>query len=181
MPTNRRHKVKTAVESVLARPDAAIRPVPIDRIIRSLGIVLVRSRLDGDDDVSGFYSNRNGTELIAVNSSHPPVRQRFTMAHELGHALLSRGERMHMDQAFKLRLRSSSSTPVDPDEVDANRFAAQVLMPEADVMELLDEEGFDVHDDWTIRKWSRHFGVSQQAFMYRLMELSTGIDGAARF
>jgi Zn-dependent peptidase ImmA (M78 family) len=141
----------------------------------------VRRRLDGDDDVSGFYLNQNGTQLIAVNSSHPPVRQRFTMAHELGHALLHRGEGIHMDQAFKLRLRASANAPVDRDEVDANRFAAALLMPEHDIRQLVAKHGLDLHDDWLTRRWAREFGVSQQAMMYRLMELSTGIDGAARF
>lgn len=86
-----------------------------------------------------------------------------------------------MDQAFKLRLRSAPNAAVDPDEVDANRFAAALLMPEADIVRLVEEHGFDVHDDLLIRRWARDFGVSQQALMYRLMDLSTEIDGAARF
>jgi Zn-dependent peptidase ImmA (M78 family) len=178
---SRRSRIDAALERVFAMPAATLRPVPVERLITELGIPLVRSRLDGDDDISGFYMNRRGAQLIAVNSTHPRVRQRFTMAHELGHAVLHRGEGLHMDQAFKLRLKSSLYGPVHPDEVDANRFAAALLMPEDDIVELVERSGFDVHQDWLVRKWALHFGVSQQALMYRLMDLSTGLDGTARF
>jgi Zn-dependent peptidase ImmA (M78 family) len=141
----------------------------------------VRSPLEGDDDVSGFYQNQSGREIIGVNSLHPPVRQRFTIAHELGHAVLHAREGLHLDQAFKLRFRdATSSLAVDPEEMDANRFAAELLMPAEEVIGLL-EDGLDVNDDPAVRQIARHFGVSQQAMTYRIVNLGAELDGAARF
>jgi Zn-dependent peptidase ImmA (M78 family) len=48
---------------------------------------------------------------IEVPNSDPPTRQRFTVAHELGHAVLRH------------------QVPADKLEVEANAFAAELLLP----------------------------------------------------
>ncbi|CAB4932764.1 unannotated protein [freshwater metagenome] len=54
-----------------------------------LGLDVVLSRLP--TGWSGFYLPRAPRGLIAVNSDHAVVRQRFTIAHELGHHVLAHG------------------------------------------------------------------------------------------
>ena len=72
----------------------------------------------------------SGEPPTGVNSLHAPVRQRFTIAHELGHAVLHAREGIHLDQAFRLRFRDQTSAmAIDPEEIDANSFAAELLMP----------------------------------------------------
>jgi len=182
MPRMRPSRIRELAARLLDTPHGRERPLPIERIVAAQGIRLVRSPLEGEDDVSGFYRNEQGREIIGVNSMHAPVRQRFTAAHELGHAVLHRREGVHLDQAFKLRFRNStSSLAVDPEEIDANTFAAELLMPSEEVIELVSESGLDVNDDQAVRRLARHFGVSQQAMTYRIVNLGAELDGTARF
>lgn len=182
MPRIRPNRIRALAERLLDTPEARPRPLPIERIVTGLGIRLVRSPLEGDDDVSGFYQNEHGREVIGVNSLHPSARQRFTIAHELGHAVLHGREGLHLDQAFKLRFRdTTSSRAVDPEEMDANSFAAELLMPADEVRHLLSGSGLDVNDDQAVRTLARRFGVSQQAMTYRVINLGAELDGTARF
>jgi Zn-dependent peptidase ImmA (M78 family) len=174
-------RIRALAGRLLETPEASPRPLPIDRIVAGHGIRLVRSPLAGDDDVSGFYQKEQGREVIGVNSLHAPVRQRFTIAHELGHAVLHGREGLHLDQAFKLRFRNAtSSLAVDSEEMDANAFAAELLMPANEVIDRL-SDGLDVNDDQAVRTLARHFGVSQQAMTYRVVNLGAELDGTARF
>lgn len=182
MPRIRPSRIRILAGRLLETPEGEQRPVPIERIVARQGIRLVRSPLEGDDDVSGFYRKDQGREVIGVNSLHAPVRQRFTIAHELGHAVLHGREGLHLDQAFKLRFRNTtSSLAVDPEEMDANSFAAELLMPAEEVIELVSESGLDVNDDQALRSLARHFGVSQQAMTFRVLNLGAELDGTARF
>jgi Zn-dependent peptidase ImmA (M78 family) len=182
MPRIRPSRIRALAGRLLDTPEGRPRPLPIERIVAGLGIRLVRSPLEGDDDVSGFYQKEHGREVIGVNSLHAPVRQRFTIAHELGHAVLHGREGLHLDQAFKLRFRNStSSLAVDSEEMDANSFAAELLMPAGEVRDLLSESGLDVNDDQAVRTLARRFGVSQQAMTFRVVNLGAELDGTARF
>ena len=125
-------------------------PVKLDAIAKKLGITIKHEPFD--DDISGvLYRDPNST-IIGVNSFHHPNRQRFTLAHEIGHFVLHEMD-VHVDKGYRIVLRSSvSSQAVDPHEIDANRFAAELLMPgklvRKDVEELLldaeDEAGLSV-------------------------------------
>ena len=61
-------------------------PVPIERIVRGVGAVIEFGPLDGE--LSGMAFIKDGRPIIGVNALHAPNRQRFTIAHELGHILL---------------------------------------------------------------------------------------------
>src|SRR5690606_41065721 len=56
--------------------------LPISSIAQAMGIEVVA---DPFLDHSGHYQRNGGSPRIIFNSSEPPVRQRFTVAHELGH------------------------------------------------------------------------------------------------
>jgi Zn-dependent peptidase ImmA (M78 family) len=103
-------------------------PVPVEKIAAHLGIVIRYSPTK--DDLSGALIRNSNEVVIGVNSAHHEHRQRFTIAHEIGHFLLHEGMQLHVDQDFRINLRDSrSSTAEDVEEIDANRFAAQLLMP----------------------------------------------------
>ena len=72
--------------------------------------------------------------MIGVNSLHQVHRQRFTMAHECGHLLLHRGKRVYIDHTFRVNSRAlvnnrdgSSASATDPEEIEAKRFAAELV------------------------------------------------------
>ena len=136
--------------------------------------VLLGIEVDLEGDISGFLLRRDdGSPVIGVNSHHPRVRQRFTVAHELGHYLLGDEDSLHIDRKFELKLRSNlSSQGVDSDEIEANLFAAELLMPVFLLnQDLEDTQPFDISDESEIRKLARKYGVSSQALMIRISSL----------
>jgi Zn-dependent peptidase ImmA (M78 family) len=149
-------------------------PVPVDKIARGLGIRLVFERLR-DVDVSGFYYRKGNQRLIGVNSIHPAARQRFTIAHELGHAVLTSHDNLHVDRSFLLR-DANSGRGVDRLEIEANAFAAELLMPAEPLQERL-RAGLDLDDPGALRRLAEEFGVSMQALMIRLANLPFIIVG----
>jgi len=63
---------------------------------------------------------------IAVNSTEPAVRQRFTVAHEIAHFLLHRAQLENGDLIDDTMYRSGLSST---EEAAANKMAAHILMP----------------------------------------------------
>lgn len=167
----RRRRIQALVDKLLNEHGIYSPPVPVDRIIRALGIRLHVDALEGD--ISGFaFRNRHGS-VIGVNTWHPLVRQRFTMAHELGHLLLHDVEKIRVDRGFILKLRSDiSSQGIDQEEVEANRFAAELLMPEGFLeSDIKAMSGIDLLDDENVSALAKRYEVSKQALLIRLVAL----------
>ena len=110
--------------------------------------------------------------IIGVNKDHAPVRQRFTIGHEIGHLLLHDHDEVHVDRDFRVRMRSgASSQGTDRDEMEANRFAAELLMPLRLLRDDVESCEFDLTDDDELRSLARRYGVSSQALAIRLNAL----------
>lgn len=56
-------------------------------------------------------------------------------------------------------------------EVEANQFAAALLMPVEILNEMVEESPIDVEDDSSIEELAKEFLVSQAALQYRLRNL----------
>lgn len=105
------------------------------------------------------------------------MRQRFTIAHELGHLLLHRYTTPHADgRQIRFRDEDSSKGSVR-EEVEANQFAAEVLMPE-DLIRAHLKMSFDLADDTADReaverltRLAKRFEVSVQALSFRVANL----------
>jgi Zn-dependent peptidase ImmA (M78 family) len=114
---------------------------------------------------------------IVVNSTHPRVRQRFTVAHELGHLLLHGYTVAHADRGFKVRFRNARSSDGSvTEEIEANDFAAELLMPADLVLNKVLEQDLeyaplDDEDVGALQALSEEFDVSQQALSFRLANL----------
>jgi Zn-dependent peptidase ImmA (M78 family) len=65
----------------------------------------------------------------------------------------------------------TSSSGVKWQEMDANAFAAELLMPSEDLKQQLNEWPIDAFDDMSIRRLAARFGVSAQALTIRLTRL----------
>ena len=68
------------------------------------------------------------------------MRQRFTIAHELGHRALHPGRELILDVPVRVNLRDkTSSMASDIEEIEANAFAATLLMPEQMIRDQLSQ------------------------------------------
>ena len=101
---------------------------------------------------------KNGAEwTILLNARQAQPRKLFTLAHELGHYFLHRHFKTHFSCSI------FPPGPLSRWEREANRFAAELLMPAGQVL------------DWanaSPARAARHFGVSEEALRYRLQSLS---------
>ncbi|PZQ96196.1 MAG: ImmA/IrrE family metallo-endopeptidase [Cereibacter sphaeroides] len=148
--------------------DLTAPPVSVERIAKNLGIRIEYAPLDGE--LSGFAHIRDGASMIGVNSLHAAARQRFTIAHELGHIRLHQTElraAVHVDKG-SLRRDSISSEGSDPLEIQANAFASELLMPQHLLESVLAGKLVDLEDDETIQSLAKRFKVSETAMRYRL-------------
>ena len=130
-------------------------------------------RPDADDRNSGLIARKNAKVIIGVNSLHHPNRQRFTVAHEIGHMLLHADQPLIVDgQGFAL-IGERREGGDSPREIEANAFAAALLMPADWLVAAIKSNQFDLTDenDAGVRRLAERFGVSQQAMMFRLINL----------
>ena len=158
---------KKAARDLLAKAKVKAAPVPVDKLAVHAKAV-VRPRKMSDELGSGSVQwQPDGTAIIGVNASHVASRQRFTIAHELGHVALHGDADYHFDQ--KIRYRNDvSSRAIDEAEIEANQFAAELLMPEAFLKQ--DVDGLEL-DDTAIEDLARKYQVSVQAMTIRLTVL----------
>ena len=124
--------------------------------------------------MSGILFRDGDHHVIGVNSAHPPVRQRFTIAHELGHRALHPGRELILDVPVRVNLRDkTSSMASDLEEIEANAFAASLLMPEQMIRDQLNQlpAARRREPEATADALARIFKVSTPALNFRLINL----------
>jgi len=128
-----------------------------------------------EGELAGMLVRDHDQVVIGVNSLYHPNRQRFTVAHECAHLALHEGE-VHIDRSFSFNVRVNrrdavSSMAADAKEIEANRFAAELLMPYNMVLADLKERPIDVENEEAIRELARKYQVSIQAMTHRITNL----------
>jgi Zn-dependent peptidase ImmA (M78 family) len=162
-------KAEVRAEHLLQEQSVIARPVPVEDIARILGARLLFEPLN--DELSGLLYREGGVATIGVNSAHPTSRQRFTVAHEIGHLLLHEGKPMFVDKLVRVDLRDSNSAAGTlKEEREANAFAAALLMPQAMILESL-QRVRGLAGDAMVQSLADRFQVSTQAMEYRLTNL----------
>ena len=145
-------------------------PVPVEAIASGLGADLTYEAYDGE--VSGMLvRGDDGTAVIGVNSRHATTRQRFSVAHEIGHLVMHPGSPMFIDRFVRVNWRNGES---NREEIEANAFAAELLMPreavERQVERALTRSEFLTPQQLS-KQLAKAFHVSPQAMSYRLENL----------
>jgi Zn-dependent peptidase ImmA (M78 family) len=173
-------RAERAAHDILQELDKAICPIDVDTIAELLEIQVVFESLPYETS-SVLIREADGRRVIGVNARHPKKRQRFSIAHEIGHATLHLADRAPddgeavvsrpLEVLFRDGLASSGTSRT---EIEANTFAANLLMPRPLVQEAFREcwekdssrSLDDVLDDL-----ANNFDVSSQAMRYRLVNL----------
>ncbi|MEO3780887.1 ImmA/IrrE family metallo-endopeptidase [Micromonospora sp. B11E3] len=166
-----RRDAEQAAGELLRKHALGILPIPVEEIAHLEGAQVIRQRFDGNQ--SGFMY-RDGTEkIIGINTLSGRRRQRFTIAHEIGHMQLHQSDPLVVDREINWR-DGRSSMGVDLKEIQANAFAAALLMPEEQILEQMQEElsGPAISSrDRLISRLATTFDVSAEAMSYRLINL----------
>ncbi len=163
-----RSQIEQRAKDVLVQHGLYSLPIDPVNLANLLGVTVHNAKF-ADDSWAGLIAKRGQHTQILVEQSDPPYRKRFSIAHELGHHflhLLDDGE--IVDKRVDM-FREKQPTLADWSaqrrrEVEANWFAAALLMPE----EL-------VRQQWaanpSVMALARAFNVSQEAMGYRVDSL----------
>jgi len=172
----RRKMIRTAALQLLADAEVKKPSVPVKRIAKYLGAKIIESPTD--DELSGFVLRdpKRKQTIIGVNANHHPNRRRFTIAHEIGHLVLHAGEELHIDKqwtGYEIKRRDTeSSAGTNVDEMEANLFAAELLMPVHFIdVDLAEHAPLHVDDEERIGELAKRYKVSTQALALRLQYL----------
>lgn len=145
-------------------------PVDVFKCADLLGINVKAAELD--PEISGVFIKKENVPYIRYNSQDKLPRQRFTVAHEIGHYLLhSEPNSLFIDKSEKVMYRNiQSSTGELVKEREANAFAAALLMPRRLIIvvteNLADEEQEDI-----VHFLAKRFKVSESAMAIRLSNM----------
>jgi Zn-dependent peptidase ImmA (M78 family) len=156
---------------VLAKKYNLTPPINVEALIRDMGITLEDTTLDS---MSGFAYQKDGNRVIGINSTDGDARKKFTMAHELGHMIVHAKDDVTFDKNFVYFRDSRSSTGLLPKEVEANAFAAELLMPaERLTKQIIAVGGIDLVDSHDkIEELAKEYEVSFSAMTVRIDSLA---------
>jgi len=158
-------KPALAARKALADAGIVTPPVSPHRVAQQLGIQVRYKAVDRD--ISGFISRRGDAAVVGINTHHHLNRQRFTLAHEIGHFCLHGSKELYIDHVPKFR-DVKSSKAVDPEEIEANLFAAELLMPEEFLMKDMAAMEDDRMTSEAVANLAKRYGVSPEAMRTRL-------------
>lgn len=164
-------RAKQCAEEVLRDNLVTSPPVNVFSIVRNYGLDIAYASFSEYENVAGFINLE--TRQIVVNDLDSGSRQKFTVAHELGHWIMHRQLlESNPDQGVLLRLPLGKPDP-DPREKEANTFAANLLVPDQFLLpdfkageRLKDLAGGE-------KLLATVFGVSSDVIAFRLRNLGT--------
>lgn len=155
-------------------------PVNLGNIAEKLDIKIFTQDFH-DDKISGLLTLKGSQREIIVNEKHAHTRQRFTIAHEIGHYILhsQANDQVFLDAALYHRKTDQDEASLLI-EIEANKFAAELLMPAPMVKAAIEEqeqinwfmygdEGVD--NDTLTEALAQKFDVSTAAMSIRLANL----------
>lgn len=130
-------------------------PINLDEISKLLELDVIYFPFP--DEISGLLKKEVG--VIGINENQHSNRQRFTLAHEIGHYILGHKIISNEDMVDDT-LTDTSQTP----EREANYFASAILMPRIKLKE-------EYKKTPSVKELSKLFEVSEQAMTIRVLEL----------
>lgn len=145
--------------------------VPVERILADADVRWAANYSPGN--VSSFTYRQ--PRILGINSAISPRRQRFALAHAYGHLQLHKPPLLvcRSIRAIPVDAPSGQSAPTAAMEGEADRYAADLLMPEEAVQAELERQAARPHDsrDQLLQRLAARFEVSIEAMGWRLMTL----------
>lgn len=150
---------RVAADLRAAFPELCSLPVDLDRLADLLGVTAVREEEISEEGRVRWLADGPRVELRA---DRPPMRRRFTLAHELAHVLLSG------DQPVGRVARRSLSADPSVEEELCDALAAAILMPQPWIKNVVGQRGISLP---RLRAISRAVEVSLAAAAVRVAEV----------
>ncbi len=154
---------RDTAEALLSAAGVTGPPIPVETLVAGCGVQILPWEFP---DIDGLVVELDKGTVIWVNRRQAETRQRFTLAHELGHYLLRYSDQFHVDFGGEL---SPGVTGEHPGydwraERAANDFAANLLMPASLVRQ-------EFAEGRNVKSLALRFNVSPAAMGFRLTSL----------
>ena len=156
LPNNLPEKVKTAedieliADQMRSEWNLGFNPIPdmIDTL-ESKGLMIICTHVEVDNKFDGLAGDIEGTPVVVVSVHQPGDRQRFTLAHELGHLVLNGRLSKDLDE-----------------ETTCNHFAGALLLPKKAIIDHLGEKRRAI-EPRELYMLKHEFGISMMAILFR--------------
>ncbi|RZK48095.1 MAG: ImmA/IrrE family metallo-endopeptidase [Pedobacter sp.] len=170
-------ELSDTVNKLLSEACVLKAPVPIKQIAKMCGVNVMGYEFG--EEISGVLIVEENKATIGFNTENSRVRQRFTIAHELGHFMQhvksNNKDELFVDKDFIVKFRSDKtySAKEVTQEREANAFAAALLMPRQFILDEMKEPKYKkLHETKLIEELAKVFEVSVPAMTYRLSDLN---------
>lgn len=128
---NMEKTINRLIEELLDKCQIIEPPVNVEKIAEFLKISVIKRPYKDKGPLSAMLVRSPGKTIIGINDSHNIQKQRFSIAHEIGHFFLHKGEELVVDKDFSVNFRHYKTNPkAYLQEKDANYFASSLLIPE---------------------------------------------------
>ncbi|ATF11640.1 ImmA/IrrE family metallo-endopeptidase [Brevibacillus brevis X23] len=166
MATVQRENISAIADMILKATELKS-PLDLERLVEFLGgRVIYRTDLPGN--MEAMISKKNESFEIIIKDDKPSVRQRFSIAHELGHLFLHMGYLIDPDKWQRVGDYQDSvyyRYGYSTEEYEANEFAAALLMPRDEFIKIA-EKNLD-QNGYYVTPIAQHFNVSTNAVVNR--------------
>ena len=172
MGSNLRSQIERRAKEILVQHGLYAVPVDPVNLASKLGITVHNAKF-ADNSLAGLIAKRGDHAQILVEQSDPPYRKRFSIAHELGHHFMhlpNDGQIVdkRVDMFREKQPTAAAWSEQRNREIEANWFAAALLMPEELVRERWAENP-------SVIVLARLFNVSEEAMGYRIDALDLDV------
>lgn len=175
LPAQKRDLIKEQANGVLRRYEGM-------QDIQSLLLQIAKDNnvevLEADMfEISGALRREDSQWRIYVNRQDSPTRRLFTLAHELGHYFLHKDKRSEfVDSGFVMHREEVSK--YHEEELEANEFAGNLIMPEAEIVKRIGQERSVTAQD--VLELASAFRVSPLAMATRLRNIGYHVHDPAQ-
>lgn len=150
-------------EEIIVKLQITSAPVNVEEIAEKCKVQVRRAPTK---NISGLLYRKDGIAFMGINNDESPVRQRFTIAHELGHFFL------HKTKDTFIEYRDNKKKIVRGfKEIEANSFGASLLMPISLLKKDIDISEHPLSED-DVKFLANKYKVSEIAMTYRLTNLN---------
>lgn len=157
----------------------------IEKAVETFGIEIKysdMSHINSTEEISGYVHVVDGSPEMVINGFQSKPRQRFTIAHELGHVLLHwkwiPGKKLP-ENLVEISFRKETYSPDEKErEEQADCFAAEFLSPIDDVVNFLNDIKASNSDKKVqISMISDKYKISNPSAYYRWRDAQEGLHG----
>lgn len=145
--------VRNSTRQLLNQAKITTYPIRVKDVLKIVSNLHIDSA-ELEDEISGMQATVGENIYIRYNRNHPTIRKRFTVSHELAHAFLGHTSGCQHGSNFESK---------DLSEIEANQFAAELLMP----LSMLKEA---IKKSKTVSSLAFDFWVSKEAMSWRIKD-----------